>query len=184
MTADLASGKRYAITGSSGSGKSTLLSILAGQLIPSTGAIENDTELTIGWVFQNPTGSPRRTAIDHVVLPMLARGMRRTEAQLKAMRLLYRFGLMPQARSEFRVLSGGQGQRLMLARAVAHAPGLLLVDEPTAQLDQHSATTVNEALRQTSLDGGIVVIATHDQRTADQCDEQIALTAQGRHASP
>jgi len=168
-------GIRYALLGPSGSGKSTLLSIIAGWLVPSEGSVVRASITKTGWVFQNPHGSARRSTLDHVTLPLLARGMTRREAETEAMDILTMFSLHQRADSPFSALSGGEAQRLMLARAVTTAPDLLLVDEPTAQLDAVTAHTVIESLRWVSITGSIVIIATHDTRMRDACDEIIEL---------
>ncbi|WP_431890819.1 ABC transporter ATP-binding protein [Cellulosimicrobium funkei] len=169
-------GEVVALVGPSGSGKSTLLSILAGWVTPSAGTVEREGIEHVGWVFQNPHGVPRRSALDHVVLPLLARGLRRREAELRASAILDRFGLSATADHPFRALSGGEAQRLMLARAVALAPDLLLVDEPTAQLDLRTAGTVNAVLAGVAQQHSIVVVATHDPRTRDACTRVVDLT--------
>ena len=168
-------GRVYALTGPSGSGKSTLLSIIAGWTVPTAGRVERNGCGRVCWVLQNPHGVARRNALDHVALPFIARGERRRSAEAHAMGLLEAFGLAPLARRPFRDLSGGEAQRLMLARGVASGAGLLLVDEPTAQLDLATAATVNARLRALSLGGAIVVVATHDPRTRDACDDLIDL---------
>lgn len=165
----------YALTGPSGSGKSTLLSIIAGWVTPVTGSVERIDCGRVCWVLQNPHGVARRTAIDHVSLPFIARGERRRDAETHAMELLEAFGLTDLANKPFSDLSGGEAQRLMLARGVASHAGLLLVDEPTAQLDLNTATTVNEHLHNLSMSGAIVVVATHDPRTRDACTDLIDL---------
>lgn len=171
----LRANRTYALTGPSGSGKSTLLSLLAGWLDPAEGTIDAGTTGRIGWVFQNPHGSPRRTAIEHVMLPLMARGDSVARARLAARDLLDRFGLGAAAWREFRALSGGEAQRLMLARAIASEPGLLLVDEPTAQLDPVTASEVNLALFELVKRDTVVVIATHDERTRAACTDHIDL---------
>lgn len=165
----------YALTGPSGSGKSTLLSIIAGWVTPVTGTVERIGCGRVCWVLQNPHGVARRSALDHVALPFIARGERRHDAETHAMELLDAFGLTTLARKPFRDLSGGEAQRLMLARGVASHAGLLLVDEPTAQLDLNTAATVNEHLHNLSMSGAIVVVATHDPRTRDACTDLIDL---------
>ncbi len=165
----------YALTGPSGSGKSTLLSIIAGWVEPVTGMVERVDCGRVCWVLQNPHGVARRTALDHVALPFIARGERRRDAETHAMALLEAFGLDELAAKPFRDLSGGEAQRLMLARGVASHAGLLLVDEPTAQLDLNTAATVNEHLHNLSMSGAIVVVATHDPRTRDACTDLIDL---------
>ncbi|MBX3098322.1 MAG: ATP-binding cassette domain-containing protein [Salinibacterium sp.] len=168
-------GHVYGVTGPSGSGKSTLLSILAGWTRPTEGRVTRDDTARTAWVFQNPHGVAGRTAVDHVVLPLLARGVRRAEAEPEARDLLDSFMLTQVADADFGSLSGGEAQRLMLARGIASRPQLLLVDEPTAQLDRSTAATVNETLGALSSPHIVVVIATHDPSTSDRCSDGIDL---------
>lgn len=175
LDVQLDAGQVYALTGPSGSGKSTLLSILAGWLEPKEGDIERNDVATTSWVFQNPHGVSRRTVEDHVALPLLARGLSHAEARTEARHRLADVGLSERAASLFRNLSGGEAQRLMLARGMAAHPSLLLVDEPTAQLDAKTAQTVNDAIGAMSDERTIVVVATHDARTRDACTEVIDL---------
>lgn len=177
LTVRLEPGRVYALTGPSGSGKSTLLGMLAGWIAPSAGSIDRNDVDSIGWIFQNPHGVPHRTALDHVALPFIARGASRLIADSEAQQLLLRFGLKHAMDRQFRALSGGEGQRLMLARGIAAAPDLLLVDEPTAQLDVHTASTVSDALANIATAGTIIVVATHDARTRDACTDVIDLGA-------
>ncbi|MDI6099429.1 ATP-binding cassette domain-containing protein [Actinoplanes sp. NEAU-A12] len=172
---ELLPGQIVGLCGPSGSGKSTLLSILATWVVPSLGRVETIGVERTGWVFQNPYGVPRRTAIDHVTLPLLAQGRSRRDAEDRAHRVLAGFRLEHAADQPFRELSGGEAQRLMLARAVCSGPDLLLVDEPTAQLDTRTAATVNETLGAVAQDGTIVVIATHDPHTRAACTHVIDL---------
>jgi lipoprotein-releasing system ATP-binding protein len=169
-------GELIALVGPSGSGKSTLLSILAGWTPPTSGTLERIGIAHTGWVFQNPHGSARRSALDHVVLPLLARGYSRSAAEDEALILLERFSLESVGDRVFRDLSGGEAQRLMLARAVATQSDLLLIDEPTAQLDLRAASVVNEVIASIASDSAIVVVATHDQRTRDACTRVVDLT--------
>lgn len=169
-------GRTYALTGPSGSGKSTLLNILAGWLAPAEGTIERvGIDDDVIWVFQNPHGVPNRTALDHVSLPFIARGETRQAANSQAANLLAEFGLGHRKEAKFATLSGGEAQRVMLARGIAAAPALLLVDEPTAQLDPTTSDTVNETLRSAAGRDSIVVIATHDSGTRDACTDVIEL---------
>lgn len=164
-----------AIVGPSGSGKSTLLSIIAGWQEPLLGRIQRHNISSVNWVFQNPHGVARRSALDHVVLPLLGRGLTRPVAERQARQIMATFGLDGLSDRQFRQLSGGEAQRLRLARAVSTAPDLLLVDEPTAQLDPRSAAMVNSVLAGVSQSGAIVLIATHDQKTRDACSAVIDL---------
>ncbi|AZZ55892.1 ABC transporter ATP-binding protein [Rathayibacter iranicus] len=167
--------RSYALIGPSGSGKSTLLGIISGSVTPTFGSVRKNCISSTGWVFQNPHGSARRSAIDHVVLPFLAKGESRALAEERATDLLETFGLQEKGYASFAQLSGGEAQRLMLARAVAFSPDLLLVDEPTAQLDTATAEVVIQALAKVSSGGSIVVVATHDSRAADACHTIIEL---------
>lgn len=175
ISLELHRGDVVALTGPSGSGKSTLLSIVAGWLPPTTGTVERRGIRRIHWVFQNPHGQPRRSTRDHVTYPFLVRGARRREADRRADETLGRFGLADKAEQAFSELSGGEAQRLMLARAVATAPDLLLVDEPTAQLDRASAQTVNGVLAGLAEAGAIVLVASHDADTIRACDRAVDL---------
>ncbi len=175
LNAELRPGRITGLCGPSGSGKSTLLSILAGWVAPTEGTIDSDGVARTGWVFQNPYGVPGRTVLDHVCLPLLAAGETRGAARERALAVLADFHLAKAAPQPFRELSGGEAQRLMLARAVCAAPDLLLVDEPTAQLDMTTAATVNETLGAIARDGTIVVIATHDPHTRAVCDQVVDL---------
>ena len=176
LTAEFSGGERCAIVGPSGSGKSTLLSIVAGWLAPTEGAVEQAGLARVQWVFQNPHGVARRAPIDHVALPLLAAGARIADADTEAADICAVVGLSHLSdRRPFSMLSGGEAQRLMLARALAVKPDLLLVDEPTAQLDRQSAATVNAAIASIGSAGGIVLIATHDPDTAAACDRIVDL---------
>ena len=108
-------------------------------------------------------------------LPLLARGMSRAQADVEANQLLDAFNLAHLATRPFRDLSGGEAQRVLLARGLACAPTLLLVDEPTAQLDQSTARDIASTLGSLREDGVSVVIATHDPSIRAQCDAIIDL---------
>ncbi len=169
-------GNSYALTGASGSGKSTLMAILSGWTAPTEGYVKLDGVERTSWVFQNPHGTAKRTALDHVAFPLIAAGLPAAVADRRAEALMGRFGLAPVADRQFRHLSGGEAQRLMLARATASTPDLLLVDEPTAQLDRATAHVVNGVLSHAVTDNTIVIVATHDEETRDACDVHLDLT--------
>lgn len=173
--AEFSSGQLVAVTGPSGAGKSTLLTILAGLTEPSQGTVSRSGSGRACWVTQNPHGVAARTALDHVALSFLARGCRRAEADGMARALLGRFGLDDVAEQRFSTLSGGQAQRLMLARGMAASPAILLVDEPTAQLDLETAAEVDEALRSLAGTDTIVFVATHSPTTRAACSDTLAL---------
>lgn len=175
LTAQLRPGHSYAIVGPSGSGKSTFLNLVAGWIAPSEGEILRQGEGRTIRVFQNPHGVAQRSAIDHVLLPLFASGLSPESAMRKACRLLKEFGIFHLAEQPFRSLSGGEAQRLMLARAVASRATLLLVDEPTAQLDRDAAELVNDALGRLRAESVTVLIATHDEGTRDACTDIVDL---------
>lgn len=175
VTYTLLPGNVYSLTGPSGSGKSTLMGIIAGWIQPSEGQVRAQKIAKTTWVFQSPVGNPKRTVLDHVVLPLLTRGMSRCDAEPQAHELLTNFGLQERALHQFRSLSGGEGQRLMLARAAATDADLLLVDEPTAQLDIATARSVAGVIAQIADKTTIVVIATHDPHTRDACSHHVNL---------
>lgn len=175
LTADLAPGHVYALTGPSGSGKSTLLGIIAGWIPPTSGSIAREGISGIQWVFQSPHGVAGRTALDHVSLPFLARGLSRADADTAAHTLLQDMGIAHLASGAFRHLSGGEGQRLMIARALAANPDLLLLDEPTAALDHRTAQEVVDVVAALAQRDCIVVIATHDPRVQERCTDRLSL---------
>lgn len=175
LSITLMPGRVYSVTGPSGAGKSTLLALLAGWMTPAEGTITVPEGVRTGWVFQNPYGTARRTARDHVAFPFLARGHSPAAADARADDLLDVFGLLGRADHPFRELSGGEAQRLMLARGLAAEPDLFLVDEPTAQLDRETARAVNASIGAIAAADTIVVVATHDPDTRAACTDHIVL---------
>lgn len=172
---DLLPGQISALVGPSGSGKSTLLSLLAGTTRPVRGTVELSEIDSVGWIFQNPVGQARRTALDQVALPFLARGATLGSARTSALGLLERFDICDLADRQFRHLSGGEAQRVGFARAVAAQYDAILIDEPTAQLDVRTAQTIGAVIRQLADESRVVVVATHDRRLREQCDKVIDL---------
>jgi len=170
-------GEVTAICGPSGCGKSTLLAIAAGQLVPRCGSVRYTHVTSTIWVFQNPHGVANRSALDHVSFPLICRGLPRRQAEDEALRILDDFNLMNTACRPFGSLSGGEAQRLMLARAIACRPDLLLIDEPTAQLDATATRSVNSLIATTAHSGAIVLVASHDPAVKDQCSQVVDLGA-------
>ena len=177
LSTTFARGLVAGIAGPSGSGKSTLLSLIAKWEKPREGTVAVVRGITTRWVFQNPFGVPRRLALDHVSLALVAHGSSRGVADREARALLDDFGLAERADAPFSALSGGEAQRLMLARAVAGRPDLILVDEPTAQLDRANAATVNAVLASLAARGSAVVVASHDAETLAACGQVLDLSA-------
>lgn len=185
LNAEFTDKSLWGLRGPSGSGKSTLLSIIAGWEVPKEGSVERINISTVRWVFQNPLGVAQRTVLDHVALPYLATGLSQAHSEELALQRLLDFGLESSASKRFSLLSGGEAQRLMLARAVAGSPDLILVDEPTAQLDRATAATVNTVLGGLAQSGAVVIVASHDQDTLNKCSDVLDLAIpDARNSAP
>jgi len=170
-------GMQVALTGPSGSGKSTLLHLLAGLDTPTSGTIawpglggspEGRPGL-IGMVFQGPSLLPPLDVIENVALPLLLAGCQEGEARERAVSALRDVGVPDLAAKLPEELSGGQAQRVAVARALAARPRVILADEPTGQLDSAHAHQVAQLLvaAATQLGAGLV-LATHDLAIADR----------------
>lgn len=185
------SGESLAIVGASGSGKSTLLSMLAGLDLPSEGEIfiagqalhlmdeEQRAKLRsekIGFVFQSFLLIPELTALENVMLPAELRGIK--QARELATTLLKEVGLGERLQHKPAKLSGGEQQRVALARAFICQPALLLADEPTGNLDQHTGQKIADLLfRMNQESGSSLVIVTHDVALATRCQRQVHMQA-------
>lgn len=167
----------YALVGPSGSGKSTLLAALSRQLQLTEGRVEFSG--TAVCVFQSPVAPAARTTRDIAAFPLLARGFGRSDAYAKVDSLLELFKLGDLGGSRFRTLSGGQAQRLMIVRGIAAEPDILLIDEPTAQLDTETSATVSDVIGSTRSESRVVVVATHDSAMVAQCTNVLDLRELG-----
>ncbi|MFN8103346.1 MAG: ATP-binding cassette domain-containing protein [Acidimicrobiia bacterium] len=171
-------GDHIALGGASGSGKTTLLHLLAGLDLPTTGtvtwpAIGPRDELRPGpvaVVFQAPSLLPPLDVVENVALPLVLAGDGPAGSHTaKAHAALARLGLEPLAARLPEELSGGQAQRVAVARALAGRPRLILADEPTGQLDQHSALLVVDALIAAAVESGAALLVnTHDPGVVDR----------------
>jgi len=174
-------GEFVAILGPSGSGKSTMMSILGCLDRPSAGEYRlagapvgtlSDDRLaairsrTIGFVFQSYNLLPRTSAIDNVATPLLYQGVSRKERVNRATAALERLGLADRLHHEPTELSGGEQQRVAVARAIVTDPALVLADEPTGNLDTKSGADVLGVLQGLHADGRTVVLITHDASVA------------------
>jgi putative ABC transport system ATP-binding protein len=185
------SGESVAIVGASGSGKSTLLGMLAGLDMPTEGEIfiagqplhsmdeEQRAQLRsnkIGFIFQSFLLIPELTALENVMLPAELRGIR--QARELAIILLKEVGLGERLQHKPAKLSGGEQQRVALARAFICQPTLLLADEPTGNLDQHTGQKIIDLLfRMNAETGSSLVIVTHDVALAARCQRQVKMHA-------
>jgi len=184
-------GQSVALVAPSGSGKSTLLHV-AGLLehpddgevyiggVPTTAM--SDAERTqirrtdIGFVYQSHRLLPEFSALENVMLPQMIRGLKRKEAAQRARELLAYLGLGERVAHRPAELSGGEQQRVAIARAVANAPRVLFADEPTGNLDPHTADHVFQALMQLVHATGVaMLIATHNMELADRMDRRVSI---------
>ncbi len=199
VSADFARGETIALRGRSGSGKSTLLNLIGGIDTPDSGrVVVAGTDLTglserdrtlfrrrhIGFVYQAFNLVPTLSVADNVRLVLELNGVSPDEARRRIGQLLEAVGLADRADSYPDVLSGGEQQRVAIARALCHEPAVLLADEPTGNLDDHTAETVLELLdRLVRERGGTMLIATHSARVAAVCDREIEIHG-GRLEAP
>jgi len=184
LALEVAAGEMVAVVGASGVGKSTLLHVLGGLDRPESGAVEvagrrlgdlNDAGLVVfrnrqvGFVFQFHHLLPEFTAAENVEMPMRIAGVALTEARARAGELLARVGLAERVEHRPSMLSGGEQQRVAVARALVMRPALLLADEPTAE-------SLHALLRQMHAEHGLTsVIATHNPKLALACDRVLRL---------
>jgi ABC-type lipoprotein export system ATPase subunit len=180
-----------AVMGPSGSGKTTLLGCLSGTVVPSQGSVEVDgvrvSELSpaararfrrehVGLVFQEPELLDELTVGENVALQMLFAGGSRSETRDRAAAALERVGVGNLLDARVARLSGGEAQRVAVARALASSSSVILADEPTASLDVDNARQVTRLLVEAARrDGTAVVIATHDPEVAAACDRTVLL---------
>jgi putative ABC transport system ATP-binding protein len=190
---DVEAGETVAIVGASGSGKSTLLGLLAGLDEPTSGQVQvfgqdlfsmdEDGRAQwrarhVGFVFQSFLLMPHMTALENVMLPLELAG--RADARALAHDWLARVGLSERARHYPRTLSGGEQQRVAMARAFASNPPLLLADEPTGSLDHATGERIIELLFQLNRETrATLLLVTHDRALAARCQRTLSLH-QGR----
>ncbi|MDQ0683734.1 putative ABC transport system ATP-binding protein [Streptomyces achromogenes] len=184
-------GEVAAITGQSGSGKSSLLYCLAGVLPAARGEIYfegqvlgelDDEELSMlrrerfGFVFQYGELLPELTVEENTALPLRLAGRRKAEALTAAGEVLGRLGLAELRQRRPSQVSGGQSQRIAVARALVHRPAVVFADEPTGSLDSGNATAVlEEFLSLARSQGTAVVLVTHDAQVASRADSQYTM---------
>ncbi len=183
---EVPTGQFLALVGRSGCGKSTLLNILGGLDAPSSGVLTvagknvaefDETGLThyrrdtVGIVFQFFNLLPLLTALENTVLPALLAGKPKKTSETRAKQLLEAVGLSHRINQSASLLSGGEMQRVAVARALINDPALILADEPTGNLDSQSASVVLEALGElTRREGKTVVMVTHSREAAQIAD--------------
>ena len=186
----LKEGESVAIVGPSGSGKTTLLEIMAGLNNPSEGTViidnvnvhkGSDTEIskfrnkTLGFVFQMINLQDYFSAKENVALPLLAAGVDMKKTETRSEELLKMVGLKDRQNFYPKQLSGGEMQRVAVARALANNPKIIMADEPTGKLDKDNAEKVMEILMQIAKKGTSVIMITHDEKLANKFDRKIRI---------
>jgi len=180
-------GRLVGVIGPSGAGKSTLLHLLGGLDTPTSGSVLfngtnifhwNAAELAhfrnshIGFVFQFHHLLPEFTVLENTMMPMMIRGEVHGDMEQAAVEILQRVGLGHRISHQVGEISGGEQQRVAIARSLVGKPQLLLADEPTGNLDHRTGLTIFEMIRELHVERGLTsVIATHNEKIASQCDE-------------
>jgi len=190
LSLEIATGDFVALMGPSGSGKSTLLNLIGGIDRPTSGILEvdrlrvdtlSDGALArwradhVGFVFQMYNLLPVLTAERNVELPLLLKDLSRDQRARRVAAALKLVGLSDRAKHRPRELSGGQEQRVGIARAIVTDPTLLLCDEPTGDLDRKSGDEILDLLQALNAQGKTIVMVTHDPRAAERAKRTLHL---------
>jgi cell division transport system ATP-binding protein len=194
LSFSIEAGELVFITGRSGAGKSTLLKLIPAIERPTSGTVLVNGQNTgsmrrpaipylrrnLGLIFQDQKLLYDRSVFENVMLPLAFTGYAHKEAARRARAALDKVGLLPREKANPITLSGGEQQRLCIARAVVNRPSILLADEPTASLDSDSAAEVMEMFRSFNQVGVTVLIATHDEALIERFSPRVLTLAHGR----
>jgi cell division transport system ATP-binding protein len=192
----ISKGEFVFLTGVSGAGKSTLMKLLYGALKPTRGQVVIDginiTKLPssqlpglrrkIGVVFQDFKLLPSRTVLENVALTLEVLGWGKKDINKRVYHILKEVGLEHKINSTPLRLSGGEQQRVAMARALVNEPKIILADEPTGNLDEESRERVLTILKEANIRGSTVVVATHDKRLIESCHKRLIVLDKGHVA--
>jgi len=198
VSLEVSEGEMVFLMGHSGAGKSTLLKLVAGIERPTRGSVvvngQNVGALrpralpflrrNFGLVFQDHKLLYDRNVFDNVMLPLNIVGYERREAARRVRAALDKVGLLAHEKSMPVAMSGGEQQRLCIARAIVHRPAILLADEPTGNLDAEYAAEIGELFRSFNQVGVTVVIATHDEALLSRLAPRVVALKDGKVAQP
>lgn len=185
-------GLSVSITGKSGCGKSTLLQIAASLLKPTSGSIKiDDKEISsmserelcnlrntqLGFIFQNSLLLEDFSAIENIMMPLLINKVSIKKAEERAKELIELVGLSDRANHQIQQLSGGEKQRIAIARALSNSPSIIFADEPTGSLDESNALFIEDLLLSlVKIEHVTLILVTHNNNFADKCDKKYILT--------
>lgn len=180
----VAVGEKIAVLGPSGSGKSTLLALMGGLIRPLAGTVylegrgperaQRCLRSSTAWVLQTVNVLPERSAVDNVAIGALTKGISPGQARVEAAAHLAAVGLGDRLNDAPKLMSGGEVQRLVIARAMASGRPFILADEPTGQLDRTTSDMVLDALFGAA-DATAIVVVTHDPLVARRCERQVRI---------
>ncbi|NMC73436.1 MAG: cell division ATP-binding protein FtsE, partial [Geobacteraceae bacterium] len=193
ITLKVNKGEFVFLTGVSGAGKSTLMKLLYGALKPTRGQVVIDgvniTKLPpsqipylrrkVGVVFQDFKLLPNRTVLENVALTLEVLGWSKKDINKRVYHLLKQVGLEHKINTTPLRLSGGEQQRVAMARALVNEPKILLADEPTGNLDEASTEQALAILKEANIKGSTVVVATHDRRLIESCHKRVIVLDKG-----